>query len=114
MANAAQAIGDKIGTVTITVAHSENPATGGEVYLSVADTGCGMETAVLERIFEPFFTTKEVGQGSGLGLAVVHGIVSSHGGRIACRSKPGEGSEFTVTLPVAGTSQATTLIVPAA
>lgn len=92
--NAAQAIGDRAGTVTVTVA-----AAGGEVRLSVADTGSGMDEAVLARVFEPFFTTKPVGEGTGLGLAVVHGIVAGHGGRIECRSRPGEGTVFDIHLP---------------
>jgi PAS domain S-box-containing protein len=117
--NAAQAIGDGIGTITVTVRPVGNPgalAVGPRdaVGLSVADTGCGMDETIVERIFEPFFTTKEVGQGSGLGLAVVHGIVAGHGGRITCRSKPGDGSEFTVILPVAGGVTAAGVMDPAA
>jgi MprA protease rhombosortase-interaction domain-containing protein len=108
--NAAQAIGDRLGTVTVTVA----PAAEAAVRFSVADTGCGIEAADLDRVFEPFFTTKQVGQGTGLGLAVVHGIVTGHGGRIECRSKRGEGSEFMVTLPVAGSDGASPEMQPAA
>jgi signal transduction histidine kinase len=58
-----------------------------------------MDERTIERIFEPFFTTKGVGDGTGLGLSVVHGIITRHGGTITVRSKPGEGSEFTLTLP---------------
>ncbi|MGH7032603.1 MAG: ATP-binding protein [Stellaceae bacterium] len=108
--NAAQAIGERLGTVTVAVA----PAAEAAVRFSVADTGCGIDAADLERVFEPFFTTKQVGQGTGLGLAVVHGIVAGHGGRIECRSKRGEGSEFTVTLPVAGSEGASPEMQPAA
>lgn len=70
------------------------------VTLTVRDTGRGMSEKVKNQIFLPFFTTKEVGQGTGLGLAVVHGIVTSHGGTIQVNSRKGEGAEFTVSFPV--------------
>jgi PAS domain S-box-containing protein len=75
---------------------------GRYVRLIVSDTGIGIPPAVLERIFDPFFTTKGVGQGTGLGLSLVHGIVSDLGGAIDITSKAGEGTSFDIWLPVAG------------
>jgi signal transduction histidine kinase len=75
---------------------------GERVRLSVEDTGSGMTKELAERIFLPFFTTKDVGEGTGLGLSVAHGIVASHGGAIEVQSEPGVGSRFTVSLPVPG------------
>jgi signal transduction histidine kinase len=70
------------------------------VSLAVSDTGCGIPKELLEKIFVPFYTTKDVGEGTGLGLPVVHGIVTSHGGDINVQSKVGEGTRFVVRLPV--------------
>jgi CheY-like chemotaxis protein len=75
---------------------------GSYVRLTVGDTGVGIPPAVLERMFDPFFTTKGVGQGTGLGLSLVHGIVSDLGGAIDVTSKPGEGTTFEIWLPIAG------------
>jgi CheY-like chemotaxis protein/two-component sensor histidine kinase len=69
------------------------------VRLSIRDTGCGIPPKNLKRIFDPFFTTRGVGKGTGLGLAVVHGIVKSHNGAILVQSEPGQGTEFQVLFP---------------
>ena len=104
--NAYHAMQEKGGTLTVslseTAAGNISPAlpTGDYLQLVVSDTGCGMDTGTLERIFEPYFTTKEAGKGTGLGLAVTHGIVESHGGHIRVVSTTGLGSTFSVYLPL--------------
>jgi PAS domain S-box-containing protein len=72
---------------------------GPHVRMTVADTGCGMSPELMERIFEPFFTTRKHGEGSGLGLAVVHGVVKSYDGAITVYSEPGKGSVFNIYIP---------------
>jgi PAS domain S-box-containing protein len=101
--NAWHAIGEGPGRIHIRV---ESPATPAACVARVAriivrDDGKGMDHGTLERVFEPFFTTKEVGQGSGLGLSVVHGIIQEHGGAITVESQPKCGATFVIELPAA-------------
>jgi CheY-like chemotaxis protein len=83
------------------VSHGALPA-GSYVRLTVSDTGTGISPEVLERMFDPFFTTKAVGEGTGLGLPLVHGIVGDLGGAIDVATRPGESTIFAVWLPLAG------------
>ncbi|MCX5818791.1 MAG: PAS domain S-box protein [Deltaproteobacteria bacterium] len=71
--------------------------------LTVSDTGEGIDPAIKDKIFDPFFTTKKPGEGTGLGLSIIYGIVRDHGGVIAVESKPGEGTTFTISLPLIDT-----------
>jgi signal transduction histidine kinase len=73
---------------------------GPHLKLSISDTGHGMTRDILDHIFEPYFTTKKKGEGTGLGLSVVHGIVQNHGGMIIADSEPGKGSTFSVYFPI--------------
>ena len=98
--NAAEAM--QHGVVTIRTRFEVESDT---VCLEVQDTGTGISKEHLTKIFDPFFSTKEEGQGTGLGLAVVYGIVEAHGGRIDVKSRLGEGTIFTVRLPVDETVQ---------
>ena len=109
--NAYQALEAGEGLIEITASQAEPPiavvgfrhARATKVpylLLSVRDTGPGIEPETLARIFEPFFTTKDVGEGSGLGLSVAHGIIMSHGGHMLVNSTPGEGTTFSIYLPV--------------
>jgi CheY-like chemotaxis protein len=77
------------------------------VRLRVSDTGCGMDAKTLEHAFEPFFTTKAPGEGTGLGLSVIHGIVRSHGGEIRLRSEVGQGTTCEIQLPAVSTPSLT-------
>jgi PAS domain S-box-containing protein len=107
--NAAHAMGDQAGILEVHLTeehiHAESAAEntelepGAYLKLIVRDTGHGMEKTVADRVFDPFFTTKSPGEGTGMGLAVAHGIVKSHRGAISVQSKPGEGTFFSVLLP---------------
>ncbi len=92
--NAAQAIPGQ-GEVWI-----RTSADSGWVKIIIRDNGVGIPEDQLNRIFDPFFTTKPVGAGTGLGLSISYGIIEKHGGRIRATSKVGEGTEFTLELPV--------------
>jgi len=107
--NAAQAMHETGGVLTISLANCEitpnaahdppDLSPGPYVKLSVSDSGVGIDPIFLNRIFDPFFSTKEKGQGTGLGLSVVYGIIKDCGGTVTVKSKLGEGSMFTVYLP---------------
>lgn len=109
--NAIHAIGARRGTLSIELGHKQatdlgrierrGGVRGQHVRLVVRDTGSGIDAQTLQRIFEPFFTTKPVGQGTGLGLAVVHGIMRTHQGTVDVKSTPDTGSVFTLYFPVA-------------
>ncbi|MDG4475484.1 ATP-binding protein [Thiovibrio frasassiensis] len=104
--NAYHAMEEKGGTLTVSLSEpaaadiSPPLPPGDYLQLMVRDTGCGMDTGLLERIFEPYFTTKEAGKGTGLGLAVTHGIVESHSGHIRVVSTTGLGTTFSIYLPL--------------
>ncbi|MGD2030576.1 MAG: ATP-binding protein, partial [Desulfobacterales bacterium] len=107
--NATHAMGEKGGVLEVSLKHIEmdecstihyhDLSPGKYVRLTVSDTGHGIAPKILDRIFEPYFTTKNVGEGSGMGLSVVHGIVKTHGGYLLVDSKLGKGTTFQVFFP---------------
>ena len=106
--NAAHAMGEKGGVLEVSLKnieldefsaiHYHDLSSGKYVRLTVSDKGHGIEPKIMERIFDPYFTTKKIGEGSGMGLSVVHGIIKSHGGSISVNSEPGKGTVFHVYL----------------
>ncbi len=109
--NAAHAMREGKGDLTIRLAPAEvgdrdvrsdshGLTAGRYLALTVGDTGVGIEPGIIDRIFDPFFTTKKPGEGTGMGLAVVHGIVKNCGGVITVKSEPGQGAEFSVYFPL--------------
>ena len=100
--NAAQATSADGGTIVLTTRRVGDR----EVAVDIDDNGCGIPADVLPKIFDPFFTTKDVGKGTGLGLAIAYKIVQQHGGRILVESKVGQGTRFTVILPITAAASA--------
>ncbi len=107
-ANSSQAIGRNRGLINITLSNTDyhegedlppEIKPGPYVVLEISDNGCGIPEEILHKIFDPFFTTKGVGEGTGLGLSVVHGIVKKHGGTVTVNSRVGSGTIFCVILP---------------
>jgi two-component system NtrC family sensor kinase len=92
--NASQSI-EKDGQITITTRSGQN-----QITIGIKDNGCGIKEDLLDKIFDPFFTTKEIGTGTGLGLHISHTIITSHGGTLSVESVQGQGTEFTISLPI--------------
>lgn len=119
--NAAHAMKQSGGVLTVNldeitldvdaIKQYDDIAPGSYIKLTVEDTGHGIPKVVLKRIFEPYFTTKSTGEGTGMGLAVIHGIVKGHGGDISVLSEPGKGSVFTVLLPKIKVNQSEELLL---
>jgi two-component system cell cycle sensor histidine kinase/response regulator CckA len=121
--NAAYAMRGRSGRITMHLGSTELGANapalhrrltpGHHVVVTVTDQGCGMAPATVARIFEPFFTTKPVGQGTGLGLSVVDGIIDTHGGGIVVQSAPGRGSTFSIYLRATAPEAERSAVAPA-
>ncbi len=110
--NAVQAMKSRSGTIKIHLDTVKPPTEAGVaesdtkvIRLTFSDDGSGIEEAVVDRIFDPFFTTKSVDEGTGLGLAVVHGIIHAHGGKITVKSQFGHGTTFTICFPPASSNE---------
>ena len=95
--NAAHAMGERGGLLHIAVRTADS---GESLRIDISDTGNGIPAEAMPQIFEPFFTTKTDGRGTGLGLSIVRGILDAHGGTIQVSSAAGQGTSFTLTLPV--------------
>jgi signal transduction histidine kinase len=100
--NAIQAIKDPPGVIKITATANKDRKEG---VITIEDTGVGIPKAEIDRIFDPFFTTKEIGAGTGLGLSIVYGIIEKHHGTITVESREGEGTRFTIRLPLPPSGQ---------
>ncbi len=107
IANAAHAIGNGVGTIEVklgsemsTIPGPNGPASTPHCLISISDSGCGMDEQTLGRIFEPFYTTKNVGEGTGLGLAMIHAIITRLEGTVDVKSRVGEGTCFEIRLPL--------------
>jgi PAS domain S-box-containing protein len=108
--NAGHAMADTAGMLSVSLQNVDLDAKAAAMYpdlgagpyvrLSISDTGCGMDNSTMDRIFDPYFTTKAQDKGTGMGLAVVHGIIKGHGGSIQVDSTPGEGSRFDILFPI--------------
>ena len=92
--NAAHAI-DIQGVITVRTWNDD-----ASIFISVADTGCGIKPEAINRVFEPFYTTKDVGKGTGLGLSIAYDILKKHDGDIAVQSEVDKGTAFTVRIPI--------------